>query len=168
MFINMLYQGGIRAILDYDNTIFDNLVTPEDIDADAVIDRIIFKYGDTPLYCPEPAVIKFYIGKWSERRLAVWERYKEVIEAQYNPIENYDRYEKGTDTNETTISADNATTYQPDTKHVRTPDLHIHGNIGVTTAAKMQSEILDLLPRFDVIDFIADDFKSEFCLYMYN
>lgn len=167
MFINELHQGGIRAIVDYDNTVFDNMVVPEDIQLSDVVDRILFKYGDTPLFAPDPAVIKFYIGKWSERRLPLWNRYIEVAGAQYDPIENYDRYESGSDTTELQISADNASTYQPDSKSIRTPDLHIHGNIGVTTAATMQKEILDLLPRFDVIDFIADDFKAEFCLYVY-
>lgn len=167
MFVNQLYSGGIRALFDYDNTIFENIELPDGIDARKVIDRIIFKYGDTPIFCPDPAVIKYYIKSWSGRRKSIWERFKEVIEAEYNPIENYDRYEKGVNTVENTISADNATTYQPDYKTIATPDMHIHGNIGVTTAAHMQSEIMQLLPDFDVIDFIADDFKSEFCLYIY-
>lgn len=167
MLVNELHSGGIRALYDYDNTIFDNLSLPDGIDAGAVVDRIILKYGDTPIFAPDPAVIKYYIGRWSVRRSPIWERYKEVIEAQYNPIENYDRYEKGTNTVENTISADNASTYQPDTKTIATPDMHVHGNIGVTTAAKMQSEIMELLPQFDVVEFIADDFKSEFCLYVY-
>ena len=167
MFINELHQGGIRAIVDYDNTVFDNMTLPADIQLSDVVDHILFKYGDTPLFAPDPAVIKFYIGKWSARRLPLWNRYIEVASAQYDPIENYDRYESGSDTTELQISADNASTYQPDSKSIRTPDLHIHGNIGVTTAATMQKEILDLLPRFDIIDFIADDFKAEFCLYVY-
>lgn len=167
MFVNELHSGGIRALYDYDNTIFDNLVLPDGIDAGEVVDRILLKYGDTPIFAPDPAVIKYYIGRWSEHRARIWERYKEVVEAQYNPIENYDRYETGTNTVENTISADNASTYQPDYKTIATPDLHIHGNIGVTTAAKMQSEIMELLPKFDVVDFITDDFKVEFCLYIY-
>ena len=167
MFINELHQGGIRAIVDYDNTVFDEMVVPEGIELADVVDRILFKYGDTPLFAPDPAVIKFYLGKWSSRRLPLWNRYIEVANAQYDPIENYDRYESGTDTNELQISADNASDYQPDSKSIRTPDLHVHGNIGVTTAAKMQSEVFDLIPRFDVIDYIADDFKAEFCLYIY-
>ena len=167
MFINELHQGGIRAIIDYDNTVFDNMVLPENIELSDVVDHILFKYGDTPLFAPDPEVIKFYIGKWSARRLPLWNRYIEVVSAEYDPIENYDRYESGTDTTELQISADNASTYQPDSKSIRMPDLHMHGNIGVTTAATMQKEILDLLPRFDVIDFIADDFKAEFCLLVY-
>lgn len=167
MFVNELHQGGIRAILDYDSTIFDNMVLPEDVDQADVVDHIIFKYGDTPLFAPDPAVIKYYIAKWSARKLPLWERYKAACEAQYNPIDNYDRYETGTDTTELQISADNATTYQPDSKSIRTPDLHIRGNIGVKSSQSLVEEELDLVPRLDLIDYIADDFKSEFCLYVY-
>lgn len=179
MYVHELHQGGIRALLDYDNTIFDNMVVPEDIEVEDVVDHILYKYGDTPLFSPDPSIIKFYVGRWSKRRLSLWERYKEVIEQKYSPIENYDRYDKGSvefspaTTYERTISADNASTYQPDSKDIRSgkditgTELHSHGNIGVTTAASMQREILDLIPRFDLIDYIADDFKSEFCLLMY-
>ena len=251
MYVNQLHHSGIRAILDYDNTIFDTMVVPSTLTLADVVDRILFKYGDTPLFCPEPDVIKFYIGKWSTRRLPLWNRYNAAITAQYNPLENYDRNEESkthlthghvittdddlthgetittdddlthgetitTDddlTNglvtENKVSADNAATYQPNTKsensgtdarditeehtgtderdkteehtgtderdvtetHSGTDYTHfenrIHGNIGVTTSQQMLESELDLIPRLDLIDYIADDFKSEFCLYIY-
>ena len=146
MLVNELHQGGIRALLAYDNTIFDDMVVPEDMDPNDIIDRIIYKYGDTPLFTPDPSVIKFYIGRWSRRRLSLWERYKAAIELEYNPIENYDRTEKETldhglkvshtgtvtdapsgiitdsidRTTEQQRSADNAATYQPMDKETNT------------------------------------------------
>lgn len=203
MYVNQLHHSGIRAILDYDNTIFDNMVVPTTLTLADVVDRILFKYGDTPLFCPEPDVIKFYIGKWSNRRLPLWNRYNAAITAQYNPLENYDRHEITDDnithghvittdddltnglTTENTVSADNAATYQPNTKSTNSgidqrdisethsgtdythKDSHIHGNIGVTTSQQMLTSELDLISRLDLIDYIADDFKSEFCLYVY-
>lgn len=179
MFVNELHQGGIRALLDYDNTIFDNMVVPAGIDLADVVDHIIYKYGDTPLFSPDPSIIKFYIGRWSKRRMFLWERFKKVIETEYQPLENYDRYDKGSvsfkpnTTYERTISADNATSYQPDSKDLRAgtdttdSELHSHGNIGVTSAQQMLNQELDVIPRLDLIDYIADDFKAEFCLLMY-
>ena len=168
MFINQLLHGGIRAILDYDNTVFDNMQLPEGVELSDVADHIIMKYGDTPLYAPDPAVIKYYIGSWSRRRLPLWERYKKAIELEYDPIENYDRREEGSDTNENLISADNSSDYQPDSKSIRIPALRTHGNIGVTTSQQMLVSELDLVPRLDLIDYIADDFRSEFCLSIYT
>ena len=167
MLVNELHQGGIRAILAYQPDIFDDMTLPEDIDLQEVVDTIIYKYGDTPLFTPDPAVLKYYIKAWSLHRLPLWERFKRAVEAEYNPIENYDRYETGTDTVEALTSADNASDYQPDGKTIRTPDLHTRGNIGVTTSQQMLESELDLIPRLDVVDYIADDFHSEFCLLIY-
>lgn len=224
MMVNELHQGGIRALIDYDPTIFDNLVLPDDINDDdtkaLLIDNILYKYGDTPLFSPDPSVIKFYIGRWSKRRAPLWLRYYNAITADYDPLENYDRNEKrefthgkkviygGTitdtpsgsikverdDTNTDSMSADNASTYQPDRQSVldgetntsylnyqeqRTfnnsdtnsgkdvEESRIHGNIGVTTSQQMLASELDLIPRLDLIDYITDDWHNEFCLMMY-
>ena len=209
MLVNELFQGGIRALIAYDPTIFDNFVSPEDPDGNPIpegdiIDRIIYKYGDAPLFTPEPTVLKYYIGSWSSRRKPLWDRYYKAILEDYDPLENYNRIEKTTDylthgetvttdddltnglTVENQISADNASAYQPDSKSSNTGkdqrditekhegtdkrdyDSHIHGNIGVTTSQQMLASELDLVPRLDIIDYIADDFHAEFCLMLYN
>ena len=233
MFVNQIYQGGIRALLAYDNTLFDNFTAPTDpegtpVDLDLIINRILYKYGDAPLFTPDPAVMKFYIGQWSERRQPLWNRFYKAILEEYDPLSNYDRTEKTTDyltyghkivtnddlkhghkvvTNddltagtsvENQISADNASTYQPDNKAInsgkderdidethsgtderdldethsgtdkRDYDSRIHGNIGVTTSQQMLQSELDIIPELDLVEFIADDFHSEFNLMMYN
>lgn len=96
MLVNELHQGGIRALMDYDSTILDGMVLPEDVDLNDVINHILYKYGDAPLFTPDPEVIRYYTVRWSSRRLPLWERYKAAIELEYNPIENYDRTEKET------------------------------------------------------------------------
>lgn len=151
MLFNELHQGGIRALLDWDDTLFDNMVLPEDIDnADTrklIVDDIILRHGDTPLFIPEPTVMKYYITSWSIRMLPVFRRYLAAVTASYNPIENYDRSEyrtettedtmgntrtldtntatTGTNTTEDSVSAENVTTFSPDTKSVQTPDLDV-------------------------------------------
>lgn len=42
-----------------------------------------------------------------------------------------------------------------------------HGNIGVTTSQQMLQAELDVAPRLDIYDWIAEDFKNEFCLMIY-
>lgn len=204
MFYNELYQGGIRAILDADNTIFDNMVVPSGISAQDAVDNIIFKYGDAPLFSPDPDVMKYYIGVWSRKRLPQWERFYKAVSIEYEPLENYDRREERTNvfthghiiksdddlthglTVENQISADNATTYQNDSKGVNSgtdqrdikeehsgtdntrETIRAHGNIGVTTSQQMLQSELDLIPKLNLLDYIAEDFHSEFCLMVYN
>lgn len=211
MLVNELHQGGIRALLDWDGSLFDNMVIPEGVDAEEVVDHIVYKYGDAPLFSPEPEILKYYIAKWSARRLPLWERYAAAISAEYDPLENYDRSETRTETREhggtvetedtgsvtdqgthvTTDqrAADNAAmwanydkrdetlgnTTTNDLSRIETRDLadditensRVHGNVGVTTSQQMLASELDLIPRLDLIDYIADDWHAEFNLMIY-
>ncbi len=151
MLFNELHQGGIRALLDWDDTLFDGMVLPEGLDDEdgvvrgLIIDDIILRHGDTPLFIPEPTVMKYYITSWSKRMLPVFTRMYAACMAEYDPIENYDRIEDrsettkdtmgntrtlntstattGTNTTEDSVSAENVTTFSPDTKSVQTPNL---------------------------------------------
>ena len=147
MLFNELHQGGIRALLDWDDTLFDGMVLPDDINDDdtkkLIVDDILLRHGDTPLFIPDPTVMKYYITSWSTRMLPIFTRMYAACIAEYNPIENYDRQEDrtdtigntrtldtntattGTNTTEDSVSAENVTTFSPDTKSVETPDLAV-------------------------------------------
>lgn len=151
MLFNELHQGGIRALLDWDDTLFDGMVLPEGLDDEdgvvrgLIVDDIILRHGDTPLFIPEPTVMKYYITSWSTRMLPIFTRMYDACMAEYDPIENYNRIEDrsettkdtmgntrtlntstattGTNTTEDSVSAENVTTFSPDTKSVQTPNL---------------------------------------------
>lgn len=217
MLFNELHQGGIRALLDWDATLFDDMVLPEDLDdEDGIVrglikDDIILRHGDTPLFIPEPSVMKYYIKSWSVKMLPIFTRYYNACMAEYDPIENYNRNESttisksysigntrtlntsrgttGTYTTEESVSAENVTTYSPDTKTTETPNTsvadtgtiadqganvgsdtitgNIHGNIGVTTSQQMLESELALVPKLDIIRIISDSWAAEFCLAVY-
>lgn len=158
MLFNELHQGGIRALLDWDPSLFDDMVLPEGLDdEDGVVrglikDDIILRHGDTPLFIPEPSVMKYYIKSWSTKMLPVFTRYYNACLVEYDPIENYNRNENatiskgntrtlnttegtgntrtlntsrgttGTYTTEESVSAENVTTFSPDNKTVETPN----------------------------------------------
>lgn len=207
MLVHELHHGGVRALLEWDPTLFDSMSVPEGVTVNDVVDHIIYKYGDSPVYAPEPSVMKYYIKKWSERRLPLWNRYLAAISIEYNPLENYDRTEYTTVSRDGTVTdvhsgtttddhtgtitdrraADDSSTFvnynqtEPDTEDKRThddtiertndltdiTDSNIHGNIGVTTSQQMLTSELDLIPRLDIIEYIADNWHSEFCLSIY-
>lgn len=109
MLFNELHQGGIRALLDWDPTIFDEMVLPEGLDDEdgmvrnMIKDDIVLRHGDTPLFIPEPTVMKYYVTSWSLRMQPLFTRYWNAILLEYNPIENYDRQEYTTETREDTM-----------------------------------------------------------------
>ena len=139
---------GLLDLLYFDDTIMDNFAVPDGIDRQLALDTIYQRCGLTPLYHPEPAWLKFYVGRWCNKNLKTWEElYKTTIQ-DYNPIYNYDRTEETTDTRsgtrkmsedtssntkqsgdssvtdtssdtgEHTISADNSDNYEPGYKDV--------------------------------------------------
>lgn len=221
MLVPEIHHGGIRAIIAQDSTVFDNMTLPAGIALADVVDHIVYKYGDAPLFTPDPAVMKYYIAKWSGRRLPLWNRYKAAIETQYKPLDNYNMKEKnklthgkkttysgsvtdgtsGTikveqdDTTTNSIAADNSSTFQNDSQTVLDgetntsftnyqqtrsftnradtdsgtdlTEIERSGNIGVTTSQQMLAAELDLVPRLDLIDYIATDWHDEFCLSIY-
>lgn len=139
---------GLLDLLYFDDTIMDNFTVPDGIDRQLALDTIYQRCGLTPLYHPDPAWLKFYVGRWCSKNAKTWEElYKTTIQ-DYNPIYNYDRTEETTDTrsgtrklsedtssntnqsgdssvtdsssdsNEHTISADNSDNYEPGYKDV--------------------------------------------------
>ena len=139
---------GLLDLLYYDDTIMDNFTVPDGIDRRLALDTIYQRCGLTPLYHPDPAWLKFYVGRWCSKNAKTWEElYKTTIQ-DYNPIYNYDRTEETTDTrsgtrelsedtssntkqngdtsvtdtssdsSEHTVSADNSDSYEPGYKDV--------------------------------------------------
>lgn len=88
----------ILGLYNYDTSIFENLVVPDDVDSATAINSICMDNAELELMYPEPDTMKFLIGLWSTRMLPVWERVLSAITEQYNPLENYNRTETWTDT----------------------------------------------------------------------
>lgn len=95
----MLYNSPNRATMsiwgmyDYDNTLFDNLHLPTGVDADEVKNNILIETAELQVLYPDFGFFKWAIGEWSDKELPVWEKILEMQNANYNPIENYDRYD---------------------------------------------------------------------------
>lgn len=142
----LIATTGLLDLLSYDDTIMDKFTVPDGIDRQLALDTIYQRCGLTPLYHPDPAWLKFYVGRWCSKNAKTWdELYKTTIQ-DYNPIYNYDRTEETTDTrsgtrtlsedtssntkqngdtsvtdtssdsSEHTMSADNSSTYEPEYK----------------------------------------------------
>lgn len=139
---------GLLDLLYFDDTVMDNFTVPEGIDRQLALDTIYQRCGLTPLYHPDPAWLKFYVGRWCSKNAKTWDELYKTTVQEYNPIYNYDRTEETTDTrsgtrslsedtssntkqngdtsvtdtssdsSEHTISADNSDSYEPGYKDV--------------------------------------------------
>ena len=94
----MINRGtmSIVGLYNWNDKIFDDLVVPTSIDKDEVIEDILFTCADLEIVYPDWDVMKKAIKTWSEEEIFKWNKIEKLAELQYNPIENYDRYETET------------------------------------------------------------------------
>lgn len=126
------------GMYNYDNTLFDDLALPEGYDKETFIDSLIMEHGEKCVLYSDFNYLKACIGAWGRKWSLELSRIYEALTAEYNPIYNYDRYEKYTDKGNSTdkpdyesvnsqkvagnienqISADNSSSYQPEAKTI--------------------------------------------------
>lgn len=170
----------ILALYQYDNTIFSEMVLPEDVDEQTIINKILIDNAELSLVYTEPETVKMLIGNWSTIQSPNWGRIMEALEAEYSPIENYDRYEDFTDTStQTTGTTRKVAGWNNDSALTPSEGVdssgsgsnrrtgHLHGNIGVTTAMQMITEEVKLRSTVTLAEVISRSFKNHFCIQVY-
>ena len=101
-------RGEVLSILGlyhWDNTIFDEMVFPEDFTNDnkeTTIGNILAECAELEILFPSAPTCKTMIGLWSKLNLPVWDRIYKASLREYNPIENYNRTEDETISNDKT------------------------------------------------------------------
>lgn len=88
----------------YDPEIFSPLDLPSSIDRETAINNILIRCGESPLLYDNPDFIKLMIGTWSRKWKDSFERMLMALEEDYNPLHNFDRYEKYDDERHNTDS----------------------------------------------------------------
>lgn len=83
----------ILGLYNYQPAIFDSLTIPTSVDRETLIDNIIMEAAELELLFPNADILGRLIGNWSKTRLAAWNRMIGALDAEYNPLENSDRYE---------------------------------------------------------------------------
>lgn len=91
-------------------TLFDGLSVPDGIDKENVKDNILLESENLEVLYSNPDFLKAAITVWSTERLPIWEKLYATTQYDYNPIENYDRYEEGTNSASGSSSGQNEST----------------------------------------------------------
>ena len=95
----------------WDNTLFDLMQIPEELDKNTLIDNLLTETAELEVIYPNPVVFKNLLGVWSAKQIDIWNRLYATTQYEYNPIENYNRYETGSEdgTGRTTHSGTDTT-----------------------------------------------------------
>lgn len=83
----------ILGMYNYDPNIFEMLHLPDSVQQQTIIDLIISEAAELEILYPNPDILRVIIGAWSNGRQNAWARIAAALDAEYNPIENTDRYE---------------------------------------------------------------------------
>lgn len=86
------------GLYQYDPTLFNNAPVPDGIDKQLLIDTIMDTNGDLYCYYQQPERFKLAITNWFRRHELGFARMLLALTKEYDPLENYDRYENETTT----------------------------------------------------------------------
>ena len=81
----------------WDDTLFDLMQIPEALDKPTLIDNLLTETAELEVLYPNPVVFKNLVGVWSAKQIDIWNRLYATTQYEYNPIENYNRYETGSE-----------------------------------------------------------------------
>ena len=160
--------------------------------ADTLLSTLISRAASFCVLYPDPDYFQLMNGEWWARWKDAFAKMFEAQALEYNPIENYDRYENWTDSGESgseisssgstenKVSAFDSSTYSPHDLETTSSgseasatneDTHegrIHGNIGVTTSQQMLISEYELQAKWgSLYNHIADCFINEMLVAVY-
>lgn len=87
----------VLGLYQWDNTLFDLMQIPEELDSSTLVNNLLAELAELEVIYPNPVVMKNLIGVWSTKQLDVWNKLYATTQFEYNPIENYNRIETGSD-----------------------------------------------------------------------
>lgn len=95
----------VEGLYNYDNTLFDGFNIPEGLVKQIAIDAILMRTRELEILYPDFTYMKNRITIWSNKYQINWKKLYDTTVLEYNPIENYDRMEDWTDTDDETSTS---------------------------------------------------------------
>lgn len=86
----------VLGLYNFDSGLFDEMVYPAgftDEQKQTVVGNILMECAELEFLYPDPVAAKQAIAFWSKINVSVWERIFTAANLEYNPIENYNRTE---------------------------------------------------------------------------
>lgn len=93
------------GMYNFDNSLFDGMDLPEGIDKDTFIASLLLRDGEFEVLYPDFTFLKGAIAIWSNKWRHTFEKWLIAQAAEWNPIENYDRYEEFDDSHSKNLTS---------------------------------------------------------------
>lgn len=122
----------VEGLYNYDNTLFDGFDVPEGLIKQIAIDTILLRTRELEILYPDFNYMKTRIAIWSNKYQLNWKKLYDTTVLEYNPIENYDRMENWTDTDDETTTSARDNTRNTNNTIKNTSTNKIMNNVNVT------------------------------------
>lgn len=90
------------GLYNYDPTIFDLMTLPSGIDKEQVKDNILIQSSDFEVLYPDSDFLKVAVKRWADKWYFTFDKWIKALAIEYDPLNNYDRYEEYEDTGKET------------------------------------------------------------------
>ena len=111
-----------RYMQQHEDDLFKNLSVPSGINKDTLTENILLRGGEFEVIYSDPLFMQYAIGTWSKKWYRTMDKWIQALSLDYNPLENYDRYENIQDKSEKTSSAERTLDHE-DATVINTQDL---------------------------------------------
>ena len=110
----------LLGLYQWDNDLFKDMILPDGIDKDLLIQSLMLKGGEFEVLYADPAFMRRGIAVWSSKWFRTFSEWLRGTQASWNPIHNYDRFEDIKDDNTKNYSSKTTADYSDN----RTANLH--------------------------------------------
>lgn len=117
----MLPKLTLNNLLTFDESLFNTILLPDNVDGQLLVDTIVHNYGEMQVMIPDWAALRYYTNSWFSSHFHQIDKLWNAYTVEYNPIWNKD----GTITETRTPNLTHAKsgTDTDTTESTRTPDL---------------------------------------------
>lgn len=91
--------------------LFDKMALPEGAEKNTLIDTMLMRSAEFEVVYADPSFMQNILGLLSTRWYKTFERWIKALNTEYNPLENYDRFEESTDTSSNSFSNTDISSY---------------------------------------------------------
>lgn len=131
-----------KYMQQHDDDLFLNLYTPDGIDKETLKENILLRGGEFEVIYSDPTFMQYAIGTWSKKWYRTMDKWIQALSLEYNPLENYDRYENIQDKSEKTSTLDRTLDHQDETI-INTQDLRTLDTEDLRTINTQELRTLD-------------------------
>ena len=89
-----------KYMQQHDDDLFKYLNVPSALDKDVLTENILLRGGEFEVIYSDPLFMQYAISTWSKKWYRTMDKWLQALNLEYNPLENYDRYENIQDKNE--------------------------------------------------------------------